>query len=70
LIYAVNGVIAGELTPEQGNCIAKLCSTMLRTFEAMELESRLSEIEAKLGISPKRMIKSDIVQMVRGLSKQ
>lgn len=71
LTYCINGVLNGTVTSEQAHAISKLTTAMLKVFETIELEDRLKELELKLGIVPKsRLVRSDIQNAIRELSKQ
>lgn len=70
LIYAINATLDGSISPEQAHAVAKLASTLLKVFEATQMEDRLKELENRLGIPQRpKLIKSDINGMVKELSK-
>lgn len=46
----LRGVVAGDVEPAIGNCVANLARSLVTVREATELEERIAELEARAGI--------------------
>lgn len=54
LVNTLNLLKEGQIEPNVANSIGYLCGVIIKTFELIELEERLIEIEKKLNIDSER----------------
>lgn len=54
LVNTLNLLKDGQVTPAEANSIGYLCGVIVKTFELIEFEERIEEIEKKLFLDDKK----------------